>query len=163
MSKNFSAVMRGSIRYSNLNTKISIEWLCSVVARKNLMSINNIQATKYFDEVRSYFGSQAQLGQSIDLVIKAVQRPDGAVFIGIFDGHNPSAVPVALMLNLLGTGRRWTNELSTTGEVYNVVNAALVAFDKQKERWKNENIDFQLKDAIDFLVGFMRQVSDFLR
>lgn len=127
------------------------------------MSIDNIQATKFYDEVRAYFGRQTQTGISIELVIDVGRRADGATFIGIFDGNNPDAVPMVLMLNTLGTGRRWSNELSTNGEAFNVVNSALMAFDKQKEEWKNQNMDFHLKDAVDFLVKFMKQVSDLLR
>lgn len=127
------------------------------------MSIDNIQATKFYDEVRAYFGPQTQVGVAINLVIDVGRRADGAIFIGIFDGNNAEVIPMVLMLNTLGTGRRWSNELSANEEAFNVVNSALVAFDKQKEEWKNKNIDFQLKDATDFLVEFMKQVSDFLR
>lgn len=126
------------------------------------MSINNIQATKFYDEVRAYFAPQSQKSIAVELVIDAGRRTDGAIFIGIFDGKNPGAIPMVLMVNTVGTGRRWSNEASINGEVFHVVNSALLAFDKQKEQWKNNNVDFQLKDATDFLVNFMKQVSDFL-
>lgn len=127
------------------------------------MSIDNIQATKFYEEARAYFGPQAQAGVAIELVIDVGRRADGATFIGIFDGNNADAAPMVLMVNTLGTGRRWSNELSANGDAFNVVNSALVAFNKKKEEWKSNNIDFQLRDATDFLLEFMRRVSDFLR
>ncbi len=123
------------------------------------MSISNIQATKFFDEVRTYFAPQAQAGKPINLVVAAGKRADGATYIGIFDDNNNEAIPMVLMLSRLGTGRRWSNELSTSGEAYNIVNFALAAFDKKKEEWASKNTAFQLEDAINFLVDFMKQVS----
>ena len=127
------------------------------------MSIDNIQATKFYDEVRTHFGLQSKKGVAINLVIDVGRNNDGVPFIGIFDANNADAIPMVLMSNPVGTGRRWSNELSSNGEAFNLVNVALIAFDKKKEEWKNKNIDFQLKDATDFLVDFMQKVSDFLR
>lgn len=49
------------------------------------MTINNIQATKFFDEVRTYFGTQAHTGKAIELVAQAGRQTDGVPFIGIAD------------------------------------------------------------------------------
>lgn len=94
------------------------------------MSISNIEATKYFDEVRSYFGPQTQPGRSIDLVVQS--------------------------------GRNWENQIGS-GELFHIVNQALLAFADQKKEWSLASFEFTLKDASEFLVDFMKQVSSFLR
>lgn len=126
------------------------------------MSINNIQATKFYDEVRAYFGSQTLAGKGIQLTIKAGKRTDGAIFIGFFDSNNPDSTPLILMVNTLGTGRRWSNELSPNSPIYEIIDSALLAFDKKKEEWDYKGKNLKLEDATDFLITFMKQVSDSL-
>lgn len=126
------------------------------------MSISNIEATLYFDEVRSYFGPQTHPGKAIELIIKSERQGDGGAFIGIFDGNNSDAKPLVLMLNRTATGRNWENQIGS-GETFHIVNKALLAFAHQKEVWRSSNYDFTLEDASVFLVDFMKRVSSFLR
>lgn len=127
------------------------------------MSISNLQATKYFDEIYAYFGTQTSAGKSVDLYIDVGRDNYGTPFIGVFDGNNSNSIPLVLMINKTGTGRNWSNELSDAKETFHIVNSALMAFKEQKQKWNEENKDFSLNDTTDFLVEFMRTISSFLR
>ncbi len=126
------------------------------------MSINHIEATKFFDEVRAHFGRQTQAGNPIELVIKTKRRSDGAILIGYFDANNPHARPLLLMMNKTGTGVNWEN-LIGSGVIFQVVNQALLAFSRQKEEWPLKKYNFTTNEVLDFLINFMRQVSSYLR
>lgn len=126
------------------------------------MSISHIEATKFFDEVRAHFGSQARPGKAIELVIQSQIRSDGSILIGYFDGNNLNAKPLFLMLNETGSGRNWTNQIGS-GVVFDITNKALLAFDNQKKEWISNNYNFSIKDVLSFLINFMKQVSSFLR
>lgn len=126
------------------------------------MSIDNIQATKYFDEVYSYFGLQAKNRQKCKPLVGVGTKADGGTFIGVFDENNPAAIPITLMVPTTGSGLRWSNETSPGTAVYAIVNLALLDFDTQKEEWKNKNFNFTRKEAADFLVKFMQRVSVYL-
>ncbi len=126
------------------------------------MSINHIEATKFFDEVRAYFGRQAKTGKAIDLIIRAHRRSDGAILIGYFDGNNPKAKQLAIMLNLTGTGINWENQVGS-GVVFKIVNEALLAFDDQKKEWVSNKYNYSATDSVNFLMNFMKQVSSYLR
>lgn len=127
------------------------------------MSIDNIQATKYFDEVYSYFGQQAKNRQSCKLLVGVGTNTYGTTFIGVFDENNPAAIPITLMVPITDSGLRWSNETSPGTAVYAIVNLALLDFDNQKQEWRNKNFNFTLKEATDFLVKFMQRVSAYLR
>jgi hypothetical protein len=126
------------------------------------MSISNIQATKFFDEMRAHFGHQTRIGTSIALVIQSGQMND-SIFVGVSDDNNSNAKPLILMKSRTRAGRRWSNEISPNTSTYHVVNAALTALSKQIQEWEARNFLFQPQDATDFLVKFMKRVSDFLR
>ena len=126
------------------------------------MSINHIEATKFFDEVRAHFGRQTQAGNPIELVIKTKRRSDGAILIGYFDGNNSKAKPLVIMVNMTGTGINWENQIGS-GVVFNIVNQALLALDDQKKEWSSIKYDFNAVDSVSFLINFMKQVSAYLR
>lgn len=126
------------------------------------MSINHIEATKFFDEVRAHFAPQTQAGKAIELVIRSQMRSDGSILIGYFDGNNLNAKPLFLMLNETGSGRNWTNQIGS-GVIFNITNKALLAFDDQKKQWISNNFNFSIEDALNFLISFMKQVSSYLR
>ena len=126
------------------------------------MSISHIEATKFFDEVRAHFGSQARPGKAIELVIQSQIRSDGSILIGYFDGNNLNAKPLFLMINENGSGRNWANQIGS-GIVFNIVNQALLAFDDQKKEWISNNHNFSREDSLSFLINFMKQVSSYLR
>lgn len=128
------------------------------------MTLNNIQATQFFDELRAFLAQQTAPGVPIELIF-AIGDPktnNNIPYIGVFDRNNPEAKPLILLSNRIGSGRRWTNELSPKSMAYTVVNLALISFDNKKEEWRAQNFDFQFKDAADFLLRFMREVSSFL-
>lgn len=128
------------------------------------MSINNIQATQFFDELRAQMANQTKSNIPTELIF-AIGDPktnNNIPYIGVFDRNNPKAKPLVLLTNRLGTGRRWTNELSPLSKAHPVINFALIAFENKKEEWRNQNFDFEFKDAADFLLQFMRQVSSYL-
>lgn len=126
------------------------------------MSINHIEATKFFDEVRAYFGHQTQTGKTIDLVIRSQRRSDGAILVVYFDDNNPKAKPLILMINKTGTGINWENQIGS-GVIFHVVNEALLAFTYKKQEWISNNYGFTSKDSTHFLINFMKQVSSYLR
>lgn len=126
------------------------------------MSINHIEATKFFDEVRAHFGRQTQAGKSVELVVRANQRPDGIGFVAYFDGNNPNAKPLILMMSKTVSGRDWENQIGS-GMIFYVVNEALLAFSFKKKEWIANKYDFTSNDAINFLINFMKQVSSYLR
>ncbi len=126
------------------------------------MPINHIEATKFFDEVRAYFGRQTQAGKAVDLVIRSQKRSDGAILIGYFDGNNSKAKPLILMINETATGINWENQIGS-GVVFRVVNEALIAFDDQKKEWISNKYNYSVADSVNILINFMKQVSSYLR
>ena len=126
------------------------------------MSINHIEATKFFDEVRAYFGRQTEAGKVVDLIIKAGVKPDGIGLIAYFDGNNSKAKPLILMMSKTSSGRNWENQLGS-GAGFKIVNQALLAFSDKKKTWTSSKYDFTLDDASNFLTNFMKQVSSYLR
>ncbi len=126
------------------------------------MSINHIEATKFFDEVRAHFGRQTQAGHPIELVIRSQKRLDGSILIGYFDGNNSKAKPLVIMVNMTGTGINWENQIGS-GVVFKIVNEALLTFDDQKKEWSSIKYDFNAVDSVSFLINFMKQVSAYLR
>ena len=125
------------------------------------MGISNLQATKYFDEVRGYFARQTRPGVRVEIEVRWGRR--GVLYILLFiDGNNADARPWELMVNESGTGRRWENQVGS-GVVFDVVNYALREFAEKDAKRRAANNNFSSEEAIDFLVKRMQEVALFLR
>ena len=125
------------------------------------MGISNLQATKYFDEVRVYFARQTRPGVRVEIEVRSGRR-GRALYIALFDGNNFDAQPLELMLSPTGSGRNWQNQVGS-GVVFDVVNEALKAFAVRKSQWLGANYNFAPDEAAAFLVKRVQEVSLFLR
>lgn len=134
---------------------------CLNIAVWEGMGISNLQATKYFDEVRGYFARQTRPGVSVEIEVRSGRR-GRSLYIALFDGNNVDARPLELMVNESGTGRRWENQVGS-GVVFDVVNYALMAFAEKDAKRRAANNNFSTEEAIDFLVKRMQEVALFLR
>lgn len=126
------------------------------------MGISNLQATKYFDEVRGYFARQTRAGVRVEIEVRWGRREGNALYISLFDRNNSNARPLELMSNPVGSGRNWENQVGS-GVVFDVVNEALKAFAEKKNEWSAANYKFTPDEAVEFLVKRMQEVSLFLR
>lgn len=94
--------------------------------------IDNITATKFFDEIRAHFGTQADPGQAIEIDFRYFINSDGTPSIGAFDSNNEKSKPFIFAIAFRRTPKSWRNDTSAFSTPYTflVISRALARFEE---------------------------------